>query len=120
MTNNQKIIAPSVGVLSTKARFAEEFMKWAGWTVFTSDDDYGQGKVKREFFAVSEETGDTREIDITPYEYGDTGLIKRIIEAGFPGRIGPSPLTHGDLDMIEANLPRCADAHPMAGFQGGN
>jgi hypothetical protein len=82
---------------------AWHYKAYQGWDVFIDEEDFGQGKVKKIYFAVNQATGEIKEIDISPYgRFPDLVLIIRVIDAGFPSRIGPSPLTHKDLDQIEA------------------
>lgn len=70
-----------------------------GWDVFWWEDDDGD-VIKTLYEARNQDTGDRQEIDISPYGFTHVSLIKRIIDLGFPGRVGPSPLTHSDLDQL--------------------
>lgn len=88
---------------------AWHFKSYQGWDVFIDEEDFGHGKVKKIFFAVNQTTGEIKEIDISPYgRFPDLVLIIRCIDAGFPDRIGPSPLNHADLTRIE-NYGRAAE-----------
>lgn len=85
------------------------YKTYQGWNIFVDQDDYGQGKIKKIYFAVNQETGDIKEIDISPYSlHPDLVLIIRCIDAGFPDRIGPAPLNHADMSRIE-NYERAAE-----------
>lgn len=77
------------------------FFHHKGWDVFSLSEEYDHAKVKELYFAINDETQEEKELDISPWGFGYVQLIKRIIDANFPRRIGPSPLTHSDLDQIE-------------------
>ena len=83
-------------------RDAYPWLTHKGWTAFSYADDYGQGKVKEIFIAVNQTTAEEKYIDITPWFPVDLTLVRRVIDLDFPPRIGLSPLTHEDLDQIEA------------------
>lgn len=89
-----------------EAPMAEHFLTWNGWDVFSTEDDCdSREKTKRKtsFFAVNQDTGEQRDIDISPYGYGDKHLIRRVIDLGFPSRITCAPLNHADCDRIAAH-----------------
>lgn len=94
-----KFVAPPAD-----APMAHHFITWSGWDVFSTEDDCDSrgGKRKVSYFAVHQDTGEQREIDISPYGYGDMRLIRRIVDLGFPKRITCAPLNHDDCDRIAA------------------
>lgn len=78
------------------------YRSYKDWNIFVQAEDYTQGKIKNTIFASNQQTDEIKEIDISPYGYPDLTLIIRVIDAGFPSRLGPSPLNHADLAKIEA------------------
>ena len=85
-----------------EAPCAEHYKSWNGWDIFRERDNDGDVE-KQTFFAVHQDTGETRDIDVSPY-YPDWRVIVRVVDLGFPRRTGPSPLTAADLDQIEAGM----------------
>lgn len=81
---------------------AIHFKSWNGWDIFEAVDDDGDA-VKSTFFAVHQDTGETKDIDVSPY-FPDWRLIVRVVDLGFPERIGPAPLSAADLDLIETAM----------------
>jgi hypothetical protein len=91
-------IAPPVN-----APMAVHYKTWNGWDIFETEDTDSDGGLLVKYFAVNQDTGEQRDIDVSPY-YPDWRLICRVVDLGCPRRIGPSPLTHADCDRIEASM----------------
>lgn len=87
---------------------AVHYKTWNGWHIFEVEDHDSDGCLHARYFAVNQDTGEERDIDVSPY-FPDWRLIVRVVDLGFPKRIGPSPLTYADCDRIEAGMARAGE-----------
>lgn len=78
---------------------AVHYKTWNGYDIFEVEDFDSDGAMFCRYFAVNQDTGEQHDIDVSPY-FPDWRLICRVVDLGFPKRIGPSPLTHADCDRI--------------------
>lgn len=92
----------------THCPMAVHYKTWNGWDVFEVEDQDRDGCLWCRYFAIHQDTGEQRDIDVSPY-FPDWRLICRVVDLGFPKRIGPSPLTHSDCDRIEASMKEAAE-----------
>lgn len=81
---------------------AVHFKTWNGWDIFEVEDKDSDGGLFARYFAVNQDTGDQRDIDVSPY-FPDWRLICRVVDLGFPKRITCAPLNHADCDRIAAH-----------------
>lgn len=90
------------------APMAVHYKTWHGWDIFEVENNDSDGAMYSTYFAVNQNTGEQRDIDVSPY-YPDWRLICRVVDLGFPKRVGTSPLTHSDCDRIEASMAKAAE-----------
>jgi hypothetical protein len=86
-----------------KAPHAAAIAETQGWTFFeTQDTEPGEVR-KRSFFAVNDATGETHDLDVSPYRTPDLATLQHLIALGFPSRaaIGSiGPLTAQEVELL--------------------
>jgi hypothetical protein len=87
---------------------AVHFKTWNGYDIFEVENHDSDGCLYATYFAIHQDTGERGDIDVSPH-YPDWRLACRVVDLGFPKRIGPSPLTHADCDRIAAGMARAAE-----------
>jgi hypothetical protein len=87
---------------------AVHFKTWNGYDIFEVENHDSDGCMYATYFAIHQDTGEQRDIDVSPY-FPDWRLIVRVVGLGFPKRIGAGPLTHADCDRIEASMKEAAE-----------
>lgn len=85
------------------APMATEEFAIGDWTYFTSVEDLGDEGRKIQHFAVNGGSGDTREIDLSPYKWLTLSAFEALIRLDFHRRTGTGPLTNADILAMEAS-----------------
>lgn len=87
----------------TLTPMAREIARHAGWTIFETFEH----EDRHDFMAVHDDTGETRDVDVTGYRRPDDVDLYRLAVLGFPRRLDEAPLTSAQIAaMFEAAYQR--------------
>ena len=81
------------------AAYSDELFSVDPWTCMAERLGFRDNR-KTVYCAIHQETGETIDLDVSPYQRLTPETFRRLIALGFPGRTGTHPLTADQIELM--------------------